>query len=426
MENNRHVITGSDIVIVLFLLAMYSIGTISAIKVSWIYTIISLVGASVILIGIVIIRKRYTMSYIANAWLIITLVAIMGTIRTDSWILIIFYILSFIILAFISKVNFDAMFSSLKLLKIFGVIFAIGTYWQYLFPEQYYSYLYPMFGFSYQTSIRRQFTFHKMCTGFTSQTAINAEFILLGIISIALCLKFIKKPGKKIINFVELLLLTGALILTGKRSPIVCILTTWILIDMLTVKRSKKVNRLLQIALILGIGVLILCLISPFIAESGNSVFRIIESFSNDSGDISNGRFMLYSSAISYFFENPVFGIGWGKFAILEDITGVHNIYLQLLCETGIIGFVIVCGLLIYMLVKSIQIYKRCLTRNIEEVNILLRLSLFIQLYILIYGFFGNPIYDQSYLLMYVFGLSIVSYLAGRVPYSYLKTEELL
>lgn len=60
-------------------------------------------------------------------------------------------------------------------------------------------------------------------------------------------------------------------------------------------------------------------------------------------------RFLLWQTAWNYFVGSPVIGVGWGNFTALYglDLTSfnpgelaVHNIYLQLLSETGLVGFV--------------------------------------------------------------------------------------
>jgi O-antigen ligase len=62
-------------------------------------------------------------------------------------------------------------------------------------------------------------------------------------------------------------------------------------------------------------------------------------------------RFLLWGTAAGMFFRSPVLGVGWGNFVELygaylsaftfipPGILGVHNIYLQFLAETGLVGF---------------------------------------------------------------------------------------
>lgn len=62
------------------------------------------------------------------------------------------------------------------------------------------------------------------------------------------------------------------------------------------------------------------------------------------------GRLVLWGIALNLFFGSPLYGVGIGNFQNLygqfisipwigSGLYGVHNLYLQLLCETGIMGF---------------------------------------------------------------------------------------
>mgnify|MGYP000158085205 CR=1 FL=1 len=58
--------------------------------------------------------------------------------------------------------------------------------------------------------------------------------------------------------------------------------------------------------------------------------------------DISTGRFDLYEIAYKAFSQSPIFGIGAGLFKeVTHAYTDVHNAYLQVLCEQGIIGLIL-------------------------------------------------------------------------------------
>jgi O-antigen ligase len=73
-------------------------------------------------------------------------------------------------------------------------------------------------------------------------------------------------------------------------------------------------------------------------------------------------RLLLWQTAWNYFVDSPVIGVGWGNFVGLYaiDLTSfsnwfqpgvseVHNVYLQLLAETGLVGF----AAFFYLIVQS-------------------------------------------------------------------------
>lgn len=79
--------------------------------------------------------------------------------------------------------------------------------------------------------------------------------------------------------------------------------------------------------------------------------------------DITSGRTELWKSAWDIFKENPIFGIGFGGFAYHisgtfrsihgQDVMDVHNCTLQLLCENGILGTVIILLPMIFLFSKA-------------------------------------------------------------------------
>ena len=399
----------SRLVIFIILIAMYSIGTITAFFSTWIITLLLLLLSFAMIFLKHWLVGKWTMSNIVVSWMILSVLCLIGAIRGSALTDISFYFICLSLLLMGGELSFDAMFHSLRWVKFFGLFFAFGCYWQYLFPDRYYAILYPLFDEKYQDSIRRQFTNHKMCPGFTFQTAVTAQFIILGIMVVLYLYYQNITKKEKTCSIFELAFLFGGLLLTGKRSPIVVLPVVIIFVDMLTTKRSKKVKRLLTISIFIIVIFVLLYFLSPLLSESRNSISRLLEySFDSveDLETASNGRFNLASHAISEFLKHPLFGIGWGNYAKLYNPAGAHNIYLQLLCECGMIGFLLAVSAMYYAFSCSIGILKQ-LDKSDRTLITLMKCSVFIQMYTFVYGLFGNPIYDQSYLLMYFWGLLI-------------------
>lgn len=62
-----------------------------------------------------------------------------------------------------------------------------------------------------------------------------------------------------------------------------------------------------------------------------------------------NGRDIIMLDAIRIFLENPTFGVGLGGFATytITDAAWPHNVILEILCETGIVGAIILIIIII-------------------------------------------------------------------------------
>ena len=85
--------------------------------------------------------------------------------------------------------------------------------------------------------------------------------------------------------------------------------------------------------------------------ESSAPIIKFIE---RQGGDQTSGRITLYINALEMFKQKPILGWGSGVFANLYGI-GTHNIYLQLLAENGLIGFILFVTLLFINLSTTIK-----------------------------------------------------------------------
>lgn len=127
-----------------------------------------------------------------------------------------------------------------------------------------------------------------------------------------------------------------------------------------------------------------------------------------------SGRTMLYDLAISLFRQSPVTGIGWGKYRAntlgifhANDATfETHNVYLQLLCETGVVGLLLFLLVVGVTLIATVRKYRLCLrAATDEQTQSTLRLSLYLQVFFLAYCVSGNPLYDMHFLVTYFGGI---------------------
>ena len=181
-------------------------------------------------------------------------------------------------------------------------------------------------------------------------------------------------------------------------------------------KGSKKFTRISKVLLAVAIGIVALLFLGEF--------FSAIPAFSRiaasivgliSGNDISNNRAKLYEFAIRLFVENPLFGVGWGQYRVktvgnvtLIETIETHNIYLQMLCEMGIIGF----SCMIVPMINSLRLALKNVKESISEKEpiiwkSLLLFSLGYQVFFCVYGLTGNPLYDHNCLLMYLMAIMI-------------------
>lgn len=118
--------------------------------------------------------------------------------------------------------------------------------------------------------------------------------------------------------------------------------------------------------------------------------------------DFTSGRTQLFAWAIEGFRSAPVFGIGFDQYVtlvnpLLTDIEGstisdAHNIYLQFLCETGIVGTVLTMIPIVYIFVTTC----RCL-RHAKKLEDRKPLSLCVVSFMLQAFLFFLGLYDPSF-----------------------------
>lgn len=328
----------------------------------------------------------------------------------NSYSLIYYGIALLLPFAVFDKIKKSTFF--IKLFVIMAMFFAIGCIINFIFPLMFKTVFFPMYSTSAQQSLTEVEMISGTSTyfaGFTSQVGYTSFFISLGIGAI-FCLKDI--IYKKTWSYLMIVMFAG-LLLTGKRGPIVFLL---IALSVIYFWNEHGRARIVRLAKIIGAFVLVFVLLAIIANVTKiDGIIRIYDALYAflTSGSLEDaGRTQLYEQALEYFRENPIFGIGWTNFRVLYDFrsTHVHCIYLQLLCETGLVGFGIFTIFFATRLKRTLKLLKETgdVGRTLESTWI--KFSLFIQLYFLLYGITGNPLYDIEETIIYFFAIGI-SYL---------------
>lgn len=159
-------------------------------------------------------------------------------------------------------------------------------------------------------------------------------------------------------NKIGFLLTTICIVLTFSRGAYISIIITSLLVFILAVKQKGKLkNTFIIILLLLGI--------SQSLTFFGINYFGFIENrFSNISNDGGSGRIVLWMNAIETFKNNPIMGIGLNGTLKYNEVhygnaVYIHNTMLEVLSETGLIGFIIFIFLWTSIFITSINLYKK-------------------------------------------------------------------
>lgn len=122
----------------------------------------------------------------------------------------------------------------------------------------------------------------------------------------------------------------------------------------------------------------------------------------NSVNELSSSRLSLIVHAYNYFLESPVIGHGF-KFFYNERGQDVHNTFLQLLCESGIVGTILILWFIFYNLIKTFYMIKR----SAYMADSIL-LSYYMQFVFFSMFFIENPLSDRFCFLTYMIAISFL------------------
>lgn len=246
-----------------------------------------------------------------------------------------------------------------------------------------------------------------MMSGLTSHYSSNTFYMVSAIICIisdnwASNISKVKKG--RIIKWILVGYLLVTALMVGKRGHLVFLFATLFLTYFtLQINSSKKIKQSIA-------SVIIIIITFPIILEKVPQVSNFFSRLFANSGDILNGRGDLYKNALDMFLRSPLIGQGYGSFSVLMNYEnpGVHNDYLQFLCEWGVVGFAIClvayggCLYITYMHYRKI-----CSNEYSFEDRRLLLWSIMIQIFVAMYSLTGIPHYDFEVYMLFCMACAV-------------------
>lgn len=204
---------------------------------------------------------------------------------------------------------------------------------------------------------------------------------------------------------IQSILVMIALMMTGKRTLFIIPIVALLIYVML----FSKNNKFIKLAGV-GLGISAFIIIAyTIIPEASLIIDRII----NSGGDVLSGRENFWNYAMDMFHQNPFFGRGFMSFNDFVFNQGfryygerwnyqAHNVYIQLLGETGIIGCGVIIILIIILIIKAISLAKS--TSNFWDVLLVYWIMLFG-----IYSLTGNTLYYPCQLIILIVSILLIS-----------------
>ena len=355
-----------------------------------------------------IIRKR-KIKVKSLFFVIICIIFFLPTLYNNAYLLDGYYTvffeylftITFCILLYFSdlnKKNFEIVFNFVAL---FSILTSIITWISFINPTFYINKIIPLLPLTRQSAVLHDFIANSMRMGLSDHYSRNAFYMVIGIL--IFIEKYLKNTKKKS-YLLAIIFLFISLFLVGKRAHLLFLLASLIVAYFIYNKISlKNIIRFIIILIIFALFVLLSINIIP-------GTENIIDRFTNFSnGDITTGRIELYERVWNLFSSNNYKGIGWGQFARSTnyEYAGVHNDFIQLICETGIVGFmmIVISNIVIFFkAIKLCRIKKDGLTFIILTYNI----------FFIMYSMTGIPHYDVEVYMTYFILNSILFYYIER------------
>lgn len=301
--------------------------------------------------------------------------------------------------------------SAIKMMLLLGVFYASMTWLSFFSKSFYDKIIYPIIASVNDISHVGLSSYYS--NGFTAHYSFNGMYIAL---AVCLAIGFLipeqlnGKVKNKWIKIIFVMVMFGALLLTNKRAHILFTTAGAFLAYYIynSDKPTKRIIKILGLLIIISVVCYLLYTIMPNMFE----FLKRFEESSEEAGGITNGRYQVWAIAIDFFRGKWFMGTGWWSFYRYFG-AHVHNIYLQLFIETGIIGSVVFVMYFLNAFIKNILLLRACRIKKIMVENKeerYLVISLVYQTFFLLYGITGTCLYEAPTLVPYVIFCSITEH----------------
>ncbi|MCM2604245.1 O-antigen ligase family protein [Rossellomorea marisflavi] len=283
------------------------------------------------------------------------------------------------ILVFFLLVNSDLNIQkyTLNINYYFSISIMIFTLFSYFLPNLFKGTVLPLLNDGAQRAYS-YFLSQGELSGISGQTGTNAFLLSVG-------LTFLLFKKKNILNIILISLFIYFIILSEKRGILLANGVAYLAVIFL----FTKINYKKIIALILLVVMIIIF----------GSFYFLNNSF-GDINEFSSGRIYLYEEALSIFTDNFWKGIGINAYSSIEGIN-THNVYIQLLSEVGLVGFVLFILAQLITFNQSLKLKTIAIKKNPDISNYFLSVIYF-QIFFFVYSFIGNPLYDYNFFFIYL------------------------
>ena len=319
--------------------------------------------------------------------------------------IIIIYFYAFVLISFV-RVDIRVFYYPMHIIFVLSMIYALTVILQLIVPD-----VITRLSLVFSSHITEDVVLRQRMvnlSGIVGSVAYSAGYAANIIAFLLIC-----KKCSLHIKFTYFCLVTqcAALVLSGKRAHML-FCTLAILYTLWQINMCKlSVRKLLKL--------IVACILVTTILVIGTLYFSDMGVFSRvrstllslrQGGDVTSGRTFLYQRAFELFEQSPIIGVGWGNYdgMLKGQLLSVHNSYLQILCETGIIGELLFVIPLLCTLLYTCKRLRKSIHANIDKWSkICLSYSIYLQIFFILYSLTGSIIIYHGYILLYFFACAI-------------------
>lgn len=376
------------------------------------------VGAAAVMAAIpVLAYERMSITIRAYVFPILLLYAIMLLWSTEPHKSFVYFFILIEALVFIRPDEKD-MRLALDVIKRAAIVYAIFVFVTKIFPNLMCGYAELVFFDratvdGYIRAIQKGY-----CPGINHQIGYTALYIVLGMFAYVYDYEITKKK-----KYSRVIFLFMALLLTNKRSALLFFVIILLMIYFFNATPKQKLNRFIKL-LIAFVGSVVLLIVvanlfpSVPIFNRFLSLFTMIKDGTGDANKVLSGRLAIYRNVLELYDTHKWFGIGWENFSDFSRARSAsgkpnqgHNVFLQLLAEVGIVGFIPVILINLYYLgicFKRNRFIINYLTVNQKRTFVYGTCrccSMAFMIFYYLFWFSGNALYDIP--LLYTWLVSI-------------------
>lgn len=370
---------------------------------------------------LVLCTKRFSVSKSALIWLLYPAVIIISLVinnAINNWSIYMF-LMYLVVILYSLLINYDLSIfkTGILFLSGLGLFHACFVIIHFLLKGQFTDFFFPLLKYNgaYDTAIF--YSGRKYYFGLNYKPHEVAGIIVISM-SVFLIWGMLQTNLKKKIIYIFPVLMIIPLLLTGKKGVTVCMGITFMLILLVRYISQKK---WIKIGIMIGASAIIIALVIWYILTHLDSpLFSRFASFfinlmNGESADSGRGR--IRDAAIQLWSENKLLGIGWfqfNKYTVERfGFSRTHSVnldYLQFLCETGILGFILMMTPIIVTLKRTIQVWRNTLhTVTDLKKQWIIYFAVFVQFFTILYAFIEVPFYNTMYFTIYIFSCMIIN-----------------